>query len=213
MAEPPDAQLKARAAFLEQRLGTQRTHADAWWWGWSIFYGIGAVVQGVRATDAPSDADKADRIIGSFESSAALIRLMVQPHAGIEAAPISPRRSATREELEAYVAEGERVLAVNADATNAFGPWYAHLINFAINGATGLFLGLRYNEWGKAALSTGIGVAIGEAQIFTAPWEADNDLSEYRRRFGARPGMPVAASGPSFTFAPGPGGLAFGARF
>jgi hypothetical protein len=212
-AEPTDAELKARASFLEQRLTTQRAHADAWWWGWSLFYGMGAVVQGVRATDADNDADKADRIIGSVQSSAALIRLLAQPHAGIEDAPYTPRRPVTREELEDYVAKGERALAVNAEATNAFGPWYAHLINVAVNGAAGLFIGLRYNAWDKAALSTGIGLAIGEVNILTAPWEADDDLAEYQQRFGARPGMPSAKTGPSWTLAPGPGGLAFGARF
>jgi hypothetical protein len=213
LAEPPDPRLQARADFLEQRLTTQRGHADAWWWGWSLFYGMGAVVQGVRATDADNDADKADRIIGSVQSSAALIRLLAQPHAGIEGAPEAPRRPRTQEELEDYVQKGERALAANAEATNAFGPWYAHLINLAVNGAAGLFIGLRYNAWDKAALSTGIGLAIGEVNILTAPWEADDDLEEYQQRFGARPGMPTAAAGPSLMLAPAPGGLGIGLRF
>jgi hypothetical protein len=211
-AEPTDGDLRARARFLEQRLTTQRAHADAWWWGWSLFYGLGAVAQGVRAADADNDADKADRIVGSFQSSAALIRLLAQPHAGIEGPPPPPRAS-TREELEAYVAEGERALAVNADATNAFGPWYAHLINLAVNGAAALFIGLRYDAWDTAGISLGVGVAIGEANILTAPWEADSDAAEYQQRFGARPGMPAAAIGPRWAISPAPGGLGFGVQF
>lgn len=211
-AEPTDAELHARAAFLEQHLTTQRSHADAWWWGWVLFYGMGAVVQGVRASDTDNDADKADRIIGSVQSSAALIRLLAQPHAGIEDFPCT-LRPLTREELEDYVAKGERALAVNTKATNAFGPWYAHLINLAVNGAAGLFIGLRYDAWDKAALSTGIGLAIGEANILTAPWEADDDLAEYQERFGARPGTPSARAGASWRLAPGTGGVTFGARF
>ncbi len=212
-ATPTDAELEARAAFLEKRLTAQRAHADAWWWGWSLFYGLGAVAQGVRATDADNDADKADRIIGAVQSSGGLIRLLAQPHAGIAGPPPAPRRPLDREELEQYVARGERLLAANAEATNAFGPWYSHLINLAVNGAAGLFIGLRYDAWDKAALSTGIGVAIGEASIFTAPWEADYDVAEYQRRFGARPGMPSVSTAPRWSLAPSPGGLAFAASF
>ncbi|MBL8744090.1 MAG: hypothetical protein JNK04_23445 [Myxococcales bacterium] len=209
-AEPTVAELEARKAFLEDRLTTQRAHADAWWWGWSIFYGIGVVVQGVRATDTDNDADKADRIIGAVQSSGALIRMLAQPHAGI-AGPPAHQRASTRADLEAYVASGERALDQNAEATNAFGPWYAHLINLAVNGAAGLFIGLRYDAWDKAALSTGIGIAIGEVNILTAPWEADADRAEYRARFGGR-GI-VGKRGPEWSLAPSLGGLTLAGRF
>ena len=86
----------------------------------------------------------------------------------------------------ARLARGERILRENADATTPFGPWYAHLINFGINGTGAVIVGAGFDDWRQGLISAGIGFAVGEVSLFTQPWEAGDDLEEYEAQFGER---------------------------
>ncbi len=185
--ELPDGgdDIEARLAFLEARIEAQRTHAELWWKGWLAFYAMGAVVQGVRASWAEDPAERADLWISSIKAAGGTIRYVVDPYGGIRG--LEPSPAGWQEAPSARLLRAERILEHNAERTNAFGPWFAHLINLTVNGAGAVIVGAGFDDWKQGTISAAIGFGVGELAIFTAPWEADSDLAEYRTTFTLQP--------------------------
>lgn len=169
----------ARIEFLEARIKAQRTHAELWWEGWVSFYTIGAGVQLVRAAGAPTQAERVDQWIGFVKAIGALMRFSLDPYGGIR--KLEPVPGGRPESLDARIARAERILEHNASRTQAFGAWYAHVANFAINGTGTIIVGAGFDDWKQGILSGALGFGIGEVVLLTAPWEADDDLSDYRK--------------------------------
>lgn len=170
-----------RLAFLEDRIATQHLHAQIWWESWITFYGVGLIVQSARAIEATEPAERADLIISAVKAAGGVVRYAVDPMKGIQSfEPIAGETQAAR------LARGERILRENADATTPFGPWYAHLINFGINGTGAVIVGAGFDDWRQGLISAGIGFAVGEVSLFTQPWEAGDDLEEYEAQLGER---------------------------
>jgi hypothetical protein len=196
--EASDEMLDARLSFLEDRIGKQRKHAEIWWGSWLTFYTMGAIVQSARALDAKEPAERADLWISTAKATFGVVSYMAQPFRGIEGFEPVPTTHMGRARKEERVRQGERVLVHNADKTHKFGPWYAHVINIGINGLGGAIVAIGFDDPRTGLISAGIGAAVGEVAIFTAPWEADDDLEEYKTRFGrsgdvalARPTTPT----------------------
>lgn len=60
--------------------------------------------------------------------------------------------------------------------------WLPHLANVAINlTGGGVILGL--GDAKDAAISTGVGLLVGEILVWTKPWRSLTDLEAYRRDF------------------------------
>lgn len=177
--------IDARLDFLEARIATQRLHAEIWWKGWLAFYSIGAVVQGVRITWADSPAERADLVISSIKASGGAIRYLVDPYIGIRGLDPAPY-GAWGESKAARLERAEDIARRNAEQTNAFGPWFAHLINLGVNGTGAIIVGAGFDDWEQGLISAAIGFGVGEVALFTAPWEADSDLREYQAKFHIR---------------------------
>lgn len=198
---PPEAEaLDAKLSFLTSRIRTQRIHAEWWWTSFIGFYSAGLAVQTLRASSRgegfflfPGDnaAERADLIYSAVKAAGGVIRFAVQPFGGIEGThAYSHLPESSVKQKRAKVARAEAVLANNADATTPFGPWFAHIINAAVNGAGILITGIGYDDWQTGAISAGIGFAVGELTFITQPWEADGDLEEYETRFSADVPLP-----------------------
>jgi hypothetical protein len=178
-----------RLAFLEERIAVQRRHAEIWWTGWTAFYSIGAVVQGSRGMMADTDAEKAEFFVSCVQATGGAMRLLLDPYKGIQ--PFEPVDGPlTYRQRLARLRRGERILVENAENTQPFGPWYAHLLNVAINGTGAVIVGAGFDAWDKGLMAAGIGIAVGEVNILTAPWEADDDLEQYRQEFGGEGSHP-----------------------
>jgi hypothetical protein len=171
-------EIDLRLAFLEERIATQRAHAELYWKGWLTFYAFGTVWQGIQASQATTAADRADAWIGFAKALGATTRFVFDPYSGIRG--LDPRPSGWSASPESDLARAEDILEANADTTHPFGPWYAHLINFGINGAHTVIVGAGFDDWQQGLISGLIGVGVGELVILTGPWEADSDLEEYR---------------------------------
>jgi hypothetical protein len=180
-AEPPD-DYRARIAFLEQRIAAQELHAELWWKGWTSFYFFGAIFQGARAASAVEPAAKADLWVSFAKASVGTMRFALMPYQGITGLEPAPRQSGF--DPAEHLQRAEHVLEHNAARTNAFGRWWAHPINFGVNGLGAVIVGAGYDDWSRGLISAAIGVAVGEVSLLTAPWEADDDLAEYRARWG-----------------------------
>jgi hypothetical protein len=213
-ATAKDRELSRRLEFLEDRIATQSTHARLWWFGWTAFHVIGAVVQGARAYVAVERVDQADLWVSTVESAGGAVMYLVSPYNGIDDFEPAPGPLIDKARLD-RIRRGERILVHNADATDPFGPWYAHLINIGINAIGFVVVGAGFGGWKEGAISGGIGVAVGTAAILTSPWEADDDLEEYSAKYGTPAAREEAALRLGFRWKvrPAPGGLAWNATF
>jgi hypothetical protein len=83
------------------------------------------------------------------------------------------------------LAKGEELLQKVADRAERRTNWKSHAGNVALNAAGSAFiLGFGYQD--DAAKSFGIGVAVGTAQILSAPKRGIQDLEDYQTRFGMK---------------------------
>ncbi len=187
-----DAEVGARLAFLEARLDAGQPYAQFWWRGWLTFYSMAAVVQGVRGALADqSRAERADMLVGAAKSLAgaidhALHRVDLRhgraPFAAYAAT--TPAERAAR--LEAAEAHWQRLVAQAEDRSF----WLRHVLNVAANVGGALVVHLAYDDPKTAWLSAGLGIAVGEAHIWSEPWRAPADWRAYRAQFPGAPGAP-----------------------
>jgi hypothetical protein len=209
-ARPTDtAALEARLAFLEERICAQRAHAEIWWTGWLGFYSFGAFAQAIRTTLVEDNAVEADLWVSVGKSVIGVVRYAADPYVGIE--PFEPEPTRDPAKLRAQVAEGERVLVNNAEATVPFGPWYGHLANLALNAGGAVIVGVGYDDWTQGLVSAAIGFGVGEISLLTGPWEADSDLEEYEALYGPTPRR--ESRGPSLTVQPMGTGMSLNGSF
>ena len=80
----------------------------------------------------------------------------------------------------ALLADAERLFLSDAKSA-AFGKSaMIHAGNFVFNIGVGLLLGLGFGHWDQAMIQGLVGVAVGEAMIFTQPADLITDLRRYR---------------------------------
>lgn len=201
-----------RLQFIEDRLELRRPYANYWWLGWTGFYGLGTVVQSVRAPFEGDDSKQADLVVSAVKASFGVTRLLIWPptaKAGADAMRVvAPSdESQCRERLRI----GEELLRQNAHESESRWDWKRHAANIGINVAGGLIVAEGWDDPWRGWRSAGIGIAVGEAFAFSHPWKADDDLAEYDQKFGRS--ADLAPSKVSWEVTPRLGGLTFGLRF
>jgi hypothetical protein len=93
------------------------------------------------------------------------------------------------------VAVGERLLREGAKRAETRYSWRRHLLGIATNLLGGAVI-WQLGDARDAAESTLIGIAVGEAQIWSEPWRATGDLRDYEERFpGERVGWTLRGRG------------------
>lgn len=182
------SEIDARIAFIEERLDAHRTHAYYWQWGWTGFYGAGMVVQSLRAGLSEDNEHQADYVVSAVKAAGGTARMLLSPHPGRQGAdPIRAMGGSSREAKARKLAKAEELLAQNAKVADRRWSTKAHAANVLVNLAGGAIV------WGLGAPSdalsaTLVGIAVGTANIMSAPWYADKDLVDYQSRFGMRSG-------------------------
>jgi hypothetical protein len=204
-----DAEVRERLEFLEERLDAAQRAGRLWSWGWFGVYSTGVVASSTRAALA-DDAD--GRVVGIVNAGKSVIgigRMLAAPlPARLGAEPIRAMPDATPAERLARLQAAEALLEESAERAEAkFTPW-PHLGNALLNLAGGAII-LAYGDWRDAAISTGVGLAMGELRIWTLPTRPGRDRDAYEARFG-RPVGEVAAG---VAITPRPNGLAITFRF
>jgi hypothetical protein len=92
--------------------------------------------------------------------------------------------TSTPEERARRLLRAEWMLKRNAKECDLRYNPIAHSVNVALNVVGGLVIWLAYEDWRRALQSVGIGIGIGEAQIWSQPWQAKKSLRLYKERFG-----------------------------
>lgn len=177
-----EGEARDRLRLLQGRLERDRRYADLWWKGWNAVFVGGIGVQGTRAGLADDRGERADRIVGAVKSGIGLARNLLSPPPA--------RRGA--DELEALspappcaqrLARAEALLRRNAEsAHDERRSWAPHLANLGLNLVGALVVAKGFDEpagWVSGAL----GFAVGEARIWSYPWQAAGAWEEYERRF------------------------------
>jgi hypothetical protein len=80
----------------------------------------------------------------------------------------------------ALLLRAEEALATGARHEGLSNGVLPHIGNLLANAGIALILGLGYGRWKSAAISAGIGVAVGEANAFTQPHRLARALLTYR---------------------------------
>ena len=187
-----DAELAARLGFLEERLDAGRPTALAWHWGWTGFYSASLAANIGYAIEAENGDERVRAIVDAAKSGVAAVQtlaLLRDPLPAILGA--QPMRDVPGDDRAARLerlAVGERQLEASAARAETRYSLRRHLIVLGgglLGGAAILALG----DADDALQSTAIGTAIGEAQIWSQPWRAPDDLRDYRARFPEAAGI------------------------
>lgn len=182
-----DADRAERIRFIESRLEERRTYADYWWKGWTSAYGVGAVLEGVRAGVEDKTSRKADYAVSAAKAAFGTGRLLLYPpSARVGADPMRAIDPVDDAACRERLAVGEGLLRENAKESESRWDWKRHLANVAINVAGGLIVAEGFDD-DRGWTSAGVGIAVGEAMTFSHPWNSDDDLADYERRFGGAP--------------------------
>jgi len=181
-----------RLRFLESRLDGHARYADLWWKGWTGVFAGGIVVSGVRAGFEGDRGERADLVVTAAKSAIGLARnLWAPPPARLGARELAGMPTDTADGCARRLARAEEILHRNVeDAREGRRSWIPHVANLALNLAGALIVAEGFDEadgWTSGAL----GFAVGEARIWSHPWQAGGTLAEYRRRFPAS-GVPQA---------------------
>lgn len=209
-----DAQIQRRLTFLTDRLDERRLHAAAWEYGWVAIVGGGGIAAATQA--ALADAGSTHQINDIAQAGKACIGvtyLLLNPMPNIDGAdPVREMPSATREERLAQLADAEERLARTAERAHNRTSWWLHIGTVFINAAAAA-PALAYGNGGLAASSFGIGVAAGEAQAWSQPWNGPDDWKEYEN-FVDTDGNPMPyVPEARWRLVPQGGGVAVQARF
>ena len=170
---------EARLTFLRTSLQRNAKYAGIWHGSWTAIYSGLSIYQGT----AFALGDHEERIDHSFGLGASLLGLVVLQAMPQQVLLDQPRFErvvrASGDPCEA-VAEGERLLMREIAAEKfANGP-LVHAGNFIVNFGLLLGLGVGFHHWDTAGLAAGIGIVVGEVQVFTQPRRAQKTLARYR---------------------------------
>lgn len=173
-------QIDQRLRFLEERLDAGRTTALVWQHGWSVGFAAGAIGNTAAAITADDGDERVAGIVDAVKASGGLAQQLLNPlPARLGADRVRGQPGATREQR---LALGESQLQVNAARAEERWSLGRHLQVLAVNAIGGGVI-LAFGDSRDALVSAASGILIGEANIWSQPWRAIDDLRDYRAAF------------------------------
>lgn len=169
--------IRQRQNFIEERLDDGRQHASYWQNGWTGFYAVSAAAQTVMWLDADNNDDRISAVVGAAKSAGALIDILLRPLPGRHGAD-EIRNLPAAERLS----RGEELLDQAAQRAQERTSWKSHLKVIGVNLFSGILIA-AFGDEGDAAVSTALGIAIGEANIWSQPSFPIENRKDYQRRF------------------------------
>jgi hypothetical protein len=218
-----DAELDARLGFLEERLDGGEQYAKIWQWGWTGFYGVGAVASiGAAVTCCSTRKSghnnsvsgntrhkgRTKHIVSAVKATIGTTRMLLTRHPGRNGADeMRAIEGDSREARLARLAKGEEVLQSVAKTAERRTHWKSHAGNIGLNLAGAAFT-FGFGRTSDAWESLGVGIGVGTINILTAPKRGIQDLDDYETRFGMK-----TASRFNWSVVPSAGGAALQVTF
>ena len=205
-----------RARFLRRTLDEQRARTLWWNWGFATLgYALGA---GQLALGLTTDQDggpgeqnrKAFFLVNATRSTLATTWHVLKP-LRISANSLRSLPTAGEPPSCSWLVAAETDLVLTARYQTEHRSLLKHVVVGVAALASGLTLGLGFDEWQLGALSAGMAVVIGETQFWLQPLGATRALEQYRAgKLSAR-----RSEGPLLALSPGStaSGFALAARF
>lgn len=183
-ADTGPAEAERRLDFLTRRLEEHELEGDLWYFGWLGLYGVGLVTRSVQATTTDDGDDRLAAIVRAGKTTIGITQMLLDPlptRLGADDLVAGP--DATPDERLARVRAAEARLEESAAYARRKYTLRPHLGNAVINLAAGGII-WAFGDWEDAAVSTGLGLAFGEARILTIPEGPIGSLEAYDERFG-----------------------------
>ncbi len=182
-----EEEIERRLAFIEARLNAGRTSARYWQYGWSGFFAANMAAQGYMAFESNDGDNQTKYAVGAAKSAFALALMLFRPLAATEgAAPLQDMPTDTPAQKSARLEAAEDLLQSNAARAGERKSWTRHLTAVGVHfiGSTTI---AAVGDIKDAAVSNISGIAISQAQIWSQPARAFDDLADYERAFPDTP--------------------------
>jgi hypothetical protein len=168
-----------RLDYLARAFDREVEDIDLWSWTWGSIYTAGTIAEGVGLSLTHDAGTRTDLTVGVVATAVGAVSLYALP-LKLTLPLRASRRHWRDSDRCATLAQAERTLVqVERDQAVANGP-LAHVGNVVVNVGLVLILGLGYGRWTSAAVSGGVGVAVGEANALTQPHHLRDVLARYR---------------------------------
>ena len=178
-----DEEIDARLRFLDSRLQELKKPSSSWQYGWTSFYAVSGVAQFYKAIDENDSDDEVKYFVGAAKSAGALAMQLLKPLpvvAGMNAYEKMP--SDAREQKLARLEKAESLLrhqAIRADSRYTLKP---HILSVGVN-LIGAAVIAAVGDSDDAFESAALGIAIGQANIWTQPSASKKYWDSYDQKF------------------------------
>lgn len=155
-----------RIDYLQRQFDQQEAPMAAWYYGWTLGYGVITFAQAFTATLIDDKELQANLIVGAASSLIGAIFTGVQPPPALTNAKRLREFRGTPEEKLRFA---EQLLRDEADAERFERGWISHLLCFAVSAAQGFVLWFAYKLPTDAIVNAVVSMHIAEAQVWTMP--------------------------------------------
>jgi hypothetical protein len=177
--EPEPAEVEARLARLGGIIDREVRDLHIWSWTWGSIYAAATLTQVGLAIGLRDPPTRIDLGIGAVSAGLGSVLLYVLPLRFT--LPLSAARAKFDGADRCQVLiETEATLAAVASEEGIGKSWLGHVGGALVNVALTLILGLGYHQWRAGLITGGIGLAIGELNLWTQPTRLGDELKAYR---------------------------------
>jgi hypothetical protein len=181
-----NAELDKRIKYIAQRLDASKTHGQIWHYGWLTVNTANTAVSGYYAATSSKTDNIVKNAVSAGTSTIGIASQYLDPlEARYGSDPFINMPEATRDDKIAKLQTAEKQLIRNAERSEERLGLVKHGGNLGLSLAAGLIVGLVGD--GEDGVVTGATTFVGGlANIFSEPWEADDDLERYKAFIGQR---------------------------
>jgi hypothetical protein len=172
------AQFECEARLTRARAVLERDARNwsTWAWAWGIGYSAASLGSAGLALYLDDEKKSASMWVGAGKSALGLVPIFLKPSPAPGLAAelrnaefLSPSLRDPNPDRCALAAQAEQAVVASAKDQAFARSWVAHAGPILVNGGGLLIVGLAYDDWLMGSLAAAVGLAVGEANIWTRP--------------------------------------------
>ncbi|MBD1391041.1 hypothetical protein IC617_16560 [Neiella sp. HB171785] len=181
-----DQEIDQRLSFLNSKLDAIESPSTYWQYGWTGFYAVSAIAQAAKAADESDSDDSTKQWVGAVKSAGGLALMLFKPLPVVTGMDDYRQMPATsRAQKIARLKEAEQLMRHSAWRANERHTWKPHLMTVGVNllGAAAI---AAFGDSDDALGSAALGIAIGEAAIWSQPSAPQQYWQDYQNKFSGQ---------------------------